>query len=388
MKCVVTKEIEYIPEAFSLLMHLAEEQDYAQKRDLLIKKYAIKDRQRNRFDLLIRIEKKAKKLFIKDEAQIITYFGHTEETDYLAKYVLLTDTYSTPLPVPELPSGDAINHYLQHEIRDVLLSLPEKEYCEKFGDLLKEYNNPIVFDTEEKLSSPIEVIRYLMNSDIPKEEKWRLQDIFLNREEHIGEVVRLVSKAAALLESYRQELEQEAEEFYCYWNAPEQREDFQRFMKSCLPVNLDENPLGLLIKPRIFLPNTISLRLKEETNGAYCQPDIYWIGILFGNDFTLEMTRQLKDRECDLNALEILKLLSDKSKFEILSYIRDKRAYGSELAKHLNLTAATISHHMNSLITKGLVIMEKKEMRIYYRGNKQAIENILSYCRSVLIGEE
>lgn len=87
------------------------------------------------------------------------------------------------------------------------------------------------------------------------------------------------------------------------------------------------------------------------------------------------------------HALEVLKLLSDRSKFEILSYIRDKSAYGSELAKHLDLTTATISHHMGGLLGKGLVELEKENNRIFYRANTEEIAEVLSWCQRVLTGK-
>ena len=85
------------------------------------------------------------------------------------------------------------------------------------------------------------------------------------------------------------------------------------------------------------------------------------------------------------HVLEVLKVLSDKSKFEILSYIRDKRAYGSELAKHMGLTTATISHHMGALFDCGLVEMERENNRMFYREKKETMEQVLEYCRKTLL---
>ena len=85
------------------------------------------------------------------------------------------------------------------------------------------------------------------------------------------------------------------------------------------------------------------------------------------------------------HVLEVLKVLSDKSKFEILSYIRDKRAYGSELAKHMGLTTATISHHMGALFDCGLVEIERENNRMFYREKKETMEQVLEYCRKTLL---
>ena len=60
--------------------------------------------------------------------------------------------------------------------------------------------------------------------------------------------------------------------------------------------------------------------------------------------------------------LPILKALSDKSKFDILHSLLIAPKYNLELAEELDLTAATVSHHMNVLLTNKLVDIEKKEV--------------------------
>lgn len=58
--------------------------------------------------------------------------------------------------------------------------------------------------------------------------------------------------------------------------------------------------------------------------------------------------------------LPALKALSDGSKFDILLSLMTSPKYNLELAEALNLTAATVSHHMNVLLTYPLVSVEKK----------------------------
>ncbi|MDE6984152.1 MAG: ArsR family transcriptional regulator, partial [Lachnospiraceae bacterium] len=60
-------------------------------------------------------------------------------------------------------------------------------------------------------------------------------------------------------------------------------------------------------------------------------------------------------------------------------------AYGSELARHLNLTTATVSHHMNALLSARLVEVKREEKRVYYTANKKALEEVLAYCRDMLV---
>jgi DNA-binding transcriptional ArsR family regulator len=72
--------------------------------------------------------------------------------------------------------------------------------------------------------------------------------------------------------------------------------------------------------------------------------------------------------------LPALKALSDGSKFDILLSLMTSPKYNLELAEALNLTAATVSHHMNVLLTYPLVSVEKREGRVYYTLSKDTIE--------------
>lgn len=62
-----------------------------------------------------------------------------------------------------------------------------------------------------------------------------------------------------------------------------------------------------------------------------------------------------------------LKLLSDASKYELMVYLKDKSQYGFQLAEHMHLSTATISHHVNSLCRHGLLNVEKDSNRVYYQ---------------------
>lgn len=57
---------------------------------------------------------------------------------------------------------------------------------------------------------------------------------------------------------------------------------------------------------------------------------------------------------------QILKLLGDKSKFEILCLLKSHGRYNLEIAEELHLTPATASHHMGMLLTNQIVTVEKK----------------------------
>lgn len=79
----------------------------------------------------------------------------------------------------------------------------------------------------------------------------------------------------------------------------------------------------------------------------------------------------------------VLKVLGDKSKAEILLYIKDRPAYGSEIAKQFSLTTATVSHHMNKLLQLRLIQAELRDGRVYYQARKEVLQELFENARKL-----
>lgn len=75
---------------------------------------------------------------------------------------------------------------------------------------------------------------------------------------------------------------------------------------------------------------------------------------------------------------QILKLLGDKSKFEILCLLKSNGRYNLEIAEELQLTPATASHHMSMLLSNQMVTVEKKDGRVYYQLNQETMREIMT----------
>ncbi|MGG7142327.1 ArsR/SmtB family transcription factor [Clostridium nigeriense] len=71
---------------------------------------------------------------------------------------------------------------------------------------------------------------------------------------------------------------------------------------------------------------------------------------------------------------EAYHLLGDRTRFDILCYLRKQSAYGLELSNHLNVSRNTIHHHMSKLINYGLVICTTDGKRVYYSLDTEAFE--------------
>ena len=57
--------------------------------------------------------------------------------------------------------------------------------------------------------------------------------------------------------------------------------------------------------------------------------------------------------------------------------------FNLELAEELDLTADTVSHHMNELLTNKLVDIEKKEGRVYYTLSKETLSDLIEQISTI-----
>lgn len=75
--------------------------------------------------------------------------------------------------------------------------------------------------------------------------------------------------------------------------------------------------------------------------------------------------------------------LGNKKRLEIFSLLLTKEYYLKELAEALNLTSATISHHIDILSSAGLIKLRSKGTRIYYSLNSKLTQELSDYFQKV-----
>lgn len=98
------------------------------------------------------------------------------------------------------------------------------------------------------------------------------------------------------------------------------------------------------------------------------------VGIDFEKAFkSLEGQNELE------NMLAVFKNLSDKTRFEIIRLLLARDYFGQELADELKITSATVSYHMNFLMSAKLIHVERKEHKAYYTLNKEALRACIGY---------
>ncbi len=59
--------------------------------------------------------------------------------------------------------------------------------------------------------------------------------------------------------------------------------------------------------------------------------------------------------------------MSDKSRFQILEYLRGRESCACDIGSDLSIVQSTLAHHMKILCDAGLVIPRKEGRWMYYR---------------------
>jgi DNA-binding transcriptional ArsR family regulator len=214
-------------------------------------------------------------------------------------------------------------------------------------------------------------IDYFTNKNISNEAKWKLMVVLNNAKRYVIRLIDIiisnikayelsVKKALTLSDSVILELKKRI------------KQDDQYICK-LTSINMD-GLNKIIVYPAIANQYSVTAKFHEDSLFIY-------FGAMF--EYMVSLTSKSKDSKNKVQ--NILRILSDKSKLEILQLLKQKEHYGIEIAERLNLTTATVSYHMNNLLLYGFICVEKVENRVYYRLNKDNISEFLKDLEEILL---
>ncbi len=145
--------------------------------------------------------------------------------------------------------------------------------------------------------------------------------------------------------------------------------DFGEYVLKEVGIRLPEN------EDVHVYPSAILLGVAPVLNheGAPERP----VSILWGSRFLDAQRLSKVTKSLPTNAGDVLRCLSEKTKFEILLALREQPYYGGELAELLHLKPATVSHHMNELLKNDLVTVDPRQNRLYYSIHSSRVREVL-----------
>lgn len=244
--------------------------------------------------------------------------------------------------------------------------------CQQLAHCLDSEGN---YNDIEKMKQT-QFIEYLNNCDFTIEEKYKILQILLDFSKLRRELDEILKKVFVIYQQKKSTLDPYLNEFLDYWKARLSEDTFKGYLKTTFNLQLDEIKDIITVYPTVMGINMGIFNDPREKNSDII---MFW-GISFIKDFNINTIKVNKNK-----MLDELKVLSDPSKFDILMFISDKAAYGQEIAKELNLTTATISHHMQALVNARIVNLEKQQNRVYYSMNRRNVEALLSEVKLLLL---
>lgn len=373
--------------AVSFLSQLCETESFADQltkaeKDFGVDKDALLKEKNIPLNLLMRMTEDFKAEYKNELDQISFYFGKTQDGkqhEELAWLVLLIST------------DELLAFKSAKDLKDFLTELPTDEYNRRFFNVLQDYDNTVLKGAAKNgdLTSPetldaVAITRYILKMDLPDALLYRLEEIYFNREAHIEKLCFIINEAVSFMNKYRDELESVINGFYDYWGRMQGDRSFYQFVTEDISFlsGMEEYKGGYMLVPSLhFAEFSMSIPADSDKRKA-----VLCISLMYGE--TLSVNARFGTASPKLSterAINALKLLSDKSRFEIMRYIHSHNAYGNEIAEHLGLTTATVSHHMSALLEANLISLEQKNGKIYYHINKDTLSQYINFYEEKLL---
>jgi len=134
-----------------------------------------------------------------------------------------------------------------------------------------------------------------------------------------------------------------------------------------------------IIKGRNYLSilflNAVSALFDGENDASF---------MFIGYKFNILVQQIAGDNEIN-KKLNVLKNISDSTRFKILMLLKDDDLYGQQLADKVGITMPTISYHMNFLLAGGMVETFERGHRIYYKLRKEAFKEISEFIQKIFL---
>ncbi len=371
-------EIQYVPESITLLNIISQPAPFiSEYMNRIAAKYGVDpDRQMNDVvDLLQEIEDAARAEFAKDMEDIRFFCGNQKENERIESFanimMLAQGNHPKVQPVSEFIAG--------------LNRMSDDEYTAVFYKGVKEYGSMTVEDLDDEKPTALDVFERIHQMDASDGEKLHLQKLFIHHKDYINKFAQLMERSADVLKKYEKKLMALGNKL---------ADSYERIlgdtsMAKYIMQEFYQNPPipGNLEDCEIYVSymKCVAMGCLFEGDDIKNVKANVSLGVIFCSSIKISDLMKKRATLDEEKVLAMLKLLADKSKFEILSATVDAPAYGAQLASMLGLTTATISHHTSALLDQNLLTLDKVDTKIYYRANPDMIRSLVKYLQDNLL---
>lgn len=210
-----------------------------------------------------------------------------------------------------------------------------------------------------------DIIAFLGGCSYEEGMKWKLMALLQHPHKQVGALIAAVNNNVHAFEQAKQVVEKPLGRLISAYVQSIRSNGDQTFMKVVEIYAHDAS-----VYPALIMPLGQSI---YTTQGYYG---------LFVDCLPLNGKNPADSRE---HLLLRLKALADNSKLQILASLKLSPKYNLEIAEHLGLSAATVSHHMNVLLTCGMVSIDKQNGKVYYHLDTANLELLIKELERYLL---
>lgn len=314
------------------------------------------------YDLILPYSEKAKTF----------YFEENEDRDFIE---LLT------LSNPFMGQKDALGYLktLLDKSDETLLYEVIYALCyfdQDTGDTDKEASRS---KAEELVRKPEEVMPWLNDLSIGNDAKWQIYSFTQNPRKTLEAYISFMEEVLPKFEKFYEEYRHKVVE---YGN------DFVRKLGEIEGDSLSEVSNGIVsesvligekIDVLITMVNSFSIML----NAGNIRPFIAW-----GSDIE-KIFIAIKEKEANQvqERVTLFKNLGDNTRYEVLMNIAKGITSTKIIAKNLGVSSATISYHLNNLVTAKLIYLAQSEGKYTYKVNHEFIDKCIKGMKEDLASE-
>lgn len=226
-------------------------------------------------------------------------------------------------------------------------------------------------DIKETCSDMNGFMAYIDSVLVRPEEKWKVMDLAANPIKHLDMLYDTVTAITKLIESKSADYS-----------------DLIKMEKTDLDNGGSEMLFELFdIKPQSVSRVCVIPSLLSFSGAALiCAEDSESPLHIYLGVYALKVLELRGSKENILVYINLIKALSDNTRFKALYEMQNKYSYGQELAEMLGSSRNAMYYHLEKLLSIGLIELKMTDYRMLYTMNKKAVYDKLTALRDFLVG--
>ena len=208
---------------------------------------------------------------------------------------------------------------------------------------------------------------------------WRIYKLMQDYPGAMAELAALLEPVARRVAPVLEELKPLLAPVYDDWQEYFSAHSISDLLENVTNQTVNEDEMDVYVNISLMAVGDIMYTYDTEGEKPYRQ---LYLGVLLNRSFQMNRLQASEESVCGL-----LKVISDRSKFDILRRVSRRSTYCQELSREMGLTTATISRHMSLLLDAGLVRARREDNRIYYELERETLEKLFSAAKMILLSE-